>query len=375
MDAEPQCNTSADDSPADYLFIDNARFISMIAIVMRHCELSLFGSSPPPPLEDALVQFRTFGVQLFFVNSAFLMSDWLTRRDSGPRGYWNSRVAQLVLPWLIWVVIYSAIDLLKLLAGYDRRTVEIPGRILHNMFETSYWFVPILFVSLAIMLPLRRYWHSWWFGLALLCLSLIYGVNQYGRWFPSGHSIAFFGYLFPIWFGMQLFQHFRAVVTWVNSVPRWLMLVVFSVTFGLTIAEDRIMETLGFPNDYNALQISNQLYSLVVLSVLIRLPVRVVPSFIDVRKESYGIYLTHEVVAVVGRGAINFASGRPASGESLFVRLPQLVQDPLARIGLWVLWSAVVYIASLLVTKALRGTPLAWTVGIKERGKPSGDPG
>jgi hypothetical protein len=231
-------------------------------------------------------------------------------------------------------------------------------------------------VSLAIMLPLRRYWHSWWFGVALLCLSLIYGVNQYGRWFAPGHTIAFFGYLFPIWVGVQLFRHFRTVVTWVNSVPWWLMFVVFSVTFGLTIAEDRVMENLGlgFPNVYDALQISNQLYSLIVLSVLIRLPVRVVLSFIDVRKESYGIYLTHEVVAVLGRAVINFATGRPASGESLFVRLPKLVHDPLARIGLWVLWSAVVYIASLLVTKALRGTPLAWTVGIKEKGKPSDGP-
>ena len=103
------------------------------------------------------------------------------------------------------------------------------------------------------------------------------------------------------------------------------------------------------------------------LGVLLWLPVRLVPAAIDVRKESYGIYLVHEVVGVTGRGLINAVAGRNPSGESLFVRLPEIVSSPVARIELWFLWSAAVYLASLALVKALRETPFAWVAGFRDR--------
>jgi hypothetical protein len=50
-----------------YIFIDNVRFFSMIAIVMRHCERSLFSDLHVSSLERSITQFRGFGVLMFFV--------------------------------------------------------------------------------------------------------------------------------------------------------------------------------------------------------------------------------------------------------------------------------------------------------------------
>src|SRR6266850_3753340 len=312
----------------DYLFIDNARFVSMIAIVMRHCELSLFRDYHVSTLESAITQIRSFGVLLFFVNSGFLMAAWLTRPNTSVRAYWRGRLTRVGKPWLIWAGAFQMMGLVKFFF-LDRGTVGgLPQQIWKGVFHDSYWFVPILFFSLIIILPLRRYWRSWWLGSALLLLSSFYGVNQYGRWMPPSHTTAFFGYLFYLWLGLQLFQKFTTVREYVNRIPWWFILMILCFAISLMFMEDQISISVGFPNYYNALQNSNQVYAFVALVVLLKLPVRLAPSFIDVRQDSYGIYLTHQIVGSAGRATIDLAVGSSNSGKSFFSRLPELVENP-----------------------------------------------
>jgi len=193
-------------------------------------------------------------------------------------------------------------------------------------------------------------------------LSWAYGVNQYAQWIPPSHTTAFFGYLFYLWLGIQLFDRFDVVREYINRIPWWVVLLVLSCAISLMVVEDEISISLGFPNYYNALQNSNQLYALIVLVVSIKLPVNLVPSFIDVRKESYGIYLTHQIVGSVGCAIIDLTLGFSQSG-SFFARLPEMVVNPFARIAIWVLWFAVIYSISLTITKLIRRTKWAWTVG------------
>ncbi len=350
----------------DYLFIDNARFVSMIAIVMRHCELSLFRDYHVSTLESAVTQIRSFGVLLFFVNSAFLMAAWLARPNSSVRAYWQGRLNRVGKPWLVWASAFQVIGLVKFFSLEGENARELPHQILKGLFLDNYWFVPILFFSLAIMLPLRRYWRSWSLGLALLLLSWFYGVNQYTQWIPPSHTTALFGYLFYLWLGVQLFQKFRTVREYIKRIPWWFILMILCLAISLMVVEDEISISVGFPNYYNALQNSNQIYTLVVLAVLLKIPVRLTPSFIDVRKDSYGIYLTHQIVGSVGRATIDFAAVvLSTSGKSFFTRLPEMVENPFARIAIWVLWFGFVYTTSLVMTKWLRRTTWAWTVGEK----------
>ena len=350
----------------DYLFIDNARFVAMIAIVMRHCELSLFRDYHVSTLESAITQIRSFGVLVFFVNSAFLMAAWLAQPNATVRAYWRGRLSRVAKPWLIWASAFQVLGLVKFFSLDEGNVQDLPHQIWKGLFLDNYWFVPILLFSLAIMLPLRRYWRSRWFGLALLLLSWFYGVNQYGQWIPPSHTTAFFGYLFYLWLGVQLFEKFSAVREYIKRIPWWLVLVILCLAISLMVVEDEISISVGFANYYNALQNSNQLYALVVLAVLLKLPVRLTPAFIDVRKDSYGIYLTHQIVGSLGRAAIDFAVvGLSGSGKSFFNRLPETVENPFARIAIWILWFGFVYTTALMITKWLRRTRWAWTVGEK----------
>ena len=225
----------------DYLFIDNARFVSMIAIVMRHCELSLFRDYHVSTLESAITQIRSFGVLLFFVNSAFLMAAWLARPNASVRAYWRGRLIRVGKPWLIWAGGYQVIGLVKFFlvpSGGNLRA--LPHQIWQGFFLDNYWFVPILFFSLAIMLPLRRYWRSWWLGSALLLLSWFYGVNQYAQWIPPSHTIALFGYLFYLWLGVQLFQKFTSIREYVRRIPWWFVLLIWCFAISLMVVEDEI---------------------------------------------------------------------------------------------------------------------------------------
>ena len=343
----------------------------MIAIVMRHCELSLFRDYHVSTLENAITQIRSFGVLLFFVNSAFLMAAWLARPNTTVQAYWRGRLTRVGKPWLIWASAYQVLGLVKFfLLPEGGNLTGLPYQIWKGVFLDNYWFVPILFFSLAVMLPLRRFWRSWWLGAALMLLSWFYGVNQYAEWIPPSHTTAFFGYLFYLWLGVQLFQHFRAVREYVNRIPWWFVLTILCFAIALMVVEDEVSISGGFPNHYSALQNSNQIYALVVLVVLIKLPLRVAPSFIDVQKDSYGIYLLHQIVGSVGRATIDLAVGSARSGKSFFTRLPEVIENPFARIGIWVLWFGFVYTTSLVITKVLRQTPWAWTIGEKTAAAP-----
>jgi membrane-bound acyltransferase YfiQ involved in biofilm formation len=365
MPTAPAIGESGTSGRSDYLFIDNARFVSLIAIVMRHCELSLFRDYHVSALENAITQLRSFGVLLFFINSGFLMAAWLARPNTSVEAYWRGRLTRVGQPWLIWAGAYQVIVLARFFFREGGQISALPYQIWKGVFLDNYWFVPILFFSLAILLPLRRYWQSWWLGAAFFLLSWFYGLNQYAQWISPSHTTAFFGYLFYLWLGVQLFQNFTAVRAYVDRLPWRLVLMILGFAITLMIVEDEISILSGFPNHYSALQNSNQVYALVVLVILLKLRVRLVPSFIDVRRDSFGIYLTHQIVGSVGRAAIDLAVGWSSQGESFFTRLPEMVENPFARIGIWVLWFGVVYTTSLVLTKLLRRTSWAWTVGEK----------
>jgi peptidoglycan/LPS O-acetylase OafA/YrhL len=108
-----------------YIFIDNVRFLSMIAIVMRHCERSLFSDLHVSSLERSITQFRGFGVLMFFVNSAFLMAAWLARPNSSIRTYWWGRLNRVGKPWLIWASVYQIIELTKFFVRQETNLSEL----------------------------------------------------------------------------------------------------------------------------------------------------------------------------------------------------------------------------------------------------------
>jgi len=105
--------------PRDYGYIDNVRILSMLAIVLLHSGQVLFHSEATSSLERLILQFRTFGVPLLFVNSAFLMTDWLDRRSNDVGAYWKSRVYRIGMPWFFWLTAYMVFDSCKALLRHE----------------------------------------------------------------------------------------------------------------------------------------------------------------------------------------------------------------------------------------------------------------
>ena len=326
----------------------------MIAIVLLHSGQVLFSSEAATLTERLILQFRTFGVPLLFVNSAFLMADWLERNGNDLAEYWKSRFFRIAVPWGFWVTIYMALDSYKALLRHEKLAWIYHNELLRTIFATPFWFVPILFFSLALMMPLRRYWNSKWLGLGTLALTLIYGANLHAGWFPSSHTIAFFGYLFPIWLGIQLYRHLDVVASWVNRLPGWVPVVALLATFFLAFSEFNSFPKPGYGS--NALQISNLFYALAVLLLLMKFPLRIAPTFVDPRKETFGIYLTHEVILMFAVGLFHLFVGET-------IQTVARSYSAGGRISIWFLMTALVFAGCLFSTKVIRSTPWAWTVG------------
>jgi len=340
--------------PRDYGYIDNVRFLSMIAIVLLHAGQVLFSSEAATLSERLILQFRTFGVPLLFVNSAFLMSDWLERHGNDVAEYWKSRFFRIAVPWGFWVTIYMALDSYKALLRHEKLAWIYHNELLRTVFFTPFWFVPILLFSLALMLPLRRYWNSGWLGLGTLLLTLVYSANLHMGWFPDSHTTAFLGYLFPVWIGIQLYRRLDAVSSWVGRLPGWVPIAALCATYFAAVYEYSSFPKPGYGS--SALQISNLLYAFAVLLVLMRFPFRIAPTFIDARKDTYGIYLTHELVLMFTVGIFHLLVGEP-------IQAAIRTYGTASRISIWFLVTVFVFTGCLIVTRFLRSTSWAWTVG------------
>lgn len=347
----------------DFLFIDNARFLAMAAIVLRHCNVFAVMESSLSPTENCLIQLRSFGVPLFFISTAFLLAQWLHRHSSPVWGYWTNRWDRVVKPWIIWVSIYIGIDLLKLTVRHHLALHDWAWEIWTDIFGRAYWFVPILMFSLAILLPLRRFWNTSWLGCVFLGLSLLYGLNQFFSWFDRGHTLALFAYLFPMWLGLQLYNHFHKIYSWLRGVS-WAWIVgLIGLAAGTMFVEDLLLRRSGSVISASPLRLSNYFYTLIVLMVLMKTQFRLAPFFLNVRKENYGIYLIHPIVLSVGRGVIDWLTGLPEGGKTFFERLPEFVSNTWWRIAIWLGWFVLVYAISLGLTKLVRRVSWGALVG------------
>lgn len=347
-----------------YLFVDNARFLSIVCIVLLHTNWFEIDRSPSL-LESTIVALRGFGILTFFVITSFLMASKMQKPQFNVLSYYRERVNRIGKPYLVWLSVLLSIAFSRLIVLGEFRLIDIPLEVWHTTFFTAFWYIPVLLFSLAVMLLLRRHWWKPWFPLAAFGASLVYAVNQYFQWFIPVHSFAFFGFLFYMWVGLWLHRNLERVQSWVLALPWWKLGAVAALGLTLATAEARLLIHLGSLNPYDGLRLSNQIYALICLLIILKLPWRLAPAFVDVRKDSYGIHLIQVLVNMLGKSAITlllFVLGIDQS-FTFFDRVPEYVPNPLLRVAIWFSWFVLVYGISLWITQRIRRTRLAWTVG------------
>jgi membrane-bound acyltransferase YfiQ involved in biofilm formation len=359
---------------SNFVFANNVRFFSMAAVVAQHSFTGFAQAvdfSQSDILFRFLVQLCKFGTIGFFLISGFLMGEGLTQRSS--KEYLGRRIHTVLRPWLTWFGIFAVLSLAS-----RRMTGRLANSVTGHhgleyiawahglLFQTAYWFVPNLMFAICVLLLCRRFLARIWLGLALLLLSLFYGVNLYTQWIPmQGHTEALFGFIFYLWLGSWAARNLNRVTQFIRSIPMPVLLASTALLGLAALGESHALDQMGSLDALNTLRISNQAFSIAVVLTIFKVRRALSPRTLDVRSTTFGVYLSHTVVLTA---AINIAKRGPLS--AIFVQIGHLGTAAVipASLCAWI----TIYGCSLAVTYMIASRPgLCWMVGARQSGSPA----
>jgi membrane-bound acyltransferase YfiQ involved in biofilm formation len=355
----------------EYLFVDSVRFWSMIAIVGMHGQqvFEPLGMLSPHPVQVLSTPLK-FGTIAFFLISGFLLGDRL--RTCDPTTYLSRRVKRVFVPWMCWFLLFFA---MHLYAFHKSNGIPVTislaeaqivwGRIFYCLVDTAYWFVPNLLLGLCVLLVFRKSIYSLWLGAGLLAIDLFYVVNIYEEWMPSRHTEAFLGFVFYLWLGSYVSGHLERLKSWLSGVSMYALVAMTALAALLAYGEAQILFHRRSLDPLNTLRLSNQVFSVLVVLLLVKIGGKTWPRFVDVRRETFGIYLCHTIVL---GGAIHLASkmaGTLAGSWWLTTHFGLVLVSLVAGGG--------TYGVSLGITKVLAGWRwTGWLVGAVDEGARDG---
>jgi len=336
---------AAQRAPKTHLFVHTVRFWSMAAIIAMHSQPPFHATHGITLARlQLLVQPFKFGTIGFFLISGFLMGDRF--QTDRPFDYLRRRISAIFTPWLFWSMLF-AVYLLAADHAHHRialtTTHSTLTAFLHEVEncvrKTSFWFVPNLFVGLSLLLIFRKHLDSLRFGAVLLAVDLFYVVNIYTRWLPSSHTDATFGFVFYLWLGAYTARHIGRLQQAISRVPLTFHLGLIGVTGVAACGEIHLLQCLAVVDPTNTLRLTNQIFSLAVVLLLVRFRFATWPRFVDVPSQTFGLYLIHPLALIALDNAMHrLLSTHPSSA---------------AVLGEWAGSFVVAYAASLMVTKIL----------------------
>lgn len=348
---------------SSYLFVSNVRFFAMLSIVWVHTVL-FFGNTTEKTtsayFQVMLEQVGKFGTIAFFLISGFLLGDRLTGNDNRV-GYLFRRGRAILVPWLFWGCAGFAVAFSCDLLGHDGATLT---KSLHDavrqyvefvFLRSFYWFVPNFIVCLAIVLMLYRRVADYIQGPLFFAFGLFYGVNAYLNIIEPRHPAALFGFVFYVWLGSYAYRNSEALNGWLHRTS-WIRLIMYTAVAGLAaLAEYHLLRQRSSVDPNNTLRISNQLFSVLMVLLIVKCRRPLPPLWINVRTETFGIYLIHGLLLELAQ------MGRNRFSAEVMARIHA---SGIATIGLGLSFFVAVYLSSLAITKWIRSVPmLRWVVG------------
>jgi membrane-bound acyltransferase YfiQ involved in biofilm formation len=209
-------------------------------------------------------------------------------------------------------------------------------------------------LALAIILVFARHVNSWRFGTIYLCAALFYAVNIYVSWIPSLHTTAAVGFVGYLWLGAWSARNWEKVNAMLARCPAWRLAVVAVAAWSLSIGEANLLRSRNYIDPLNTLRISNQIFSIAVVALLLKCPKRISPKCINVREHTFGLYLAHTVILA----PISWLALRYADWTKAVVGL--------GCFGIGIVLFTLTYLGSLILTALLASQPrLCWTVGAR----------
>ena len=350
----------------EYMFIHTVRFWCMLAIVFMHTGIKFIKYEPVQLGELSLVvQPFKFGTIGFFLISGFLLGDRLP--DKGPLTYLRRRANRLVPAWIFWYGLQTAYTTCRALWPMGRSNLSAhvvaatawmqAGRCLTG---TALWFVPNFMVALICVVLCRRWLNDLRLGAIFLAANLFYSVNVYMRWIPSQHTEAVFGFVFYLWLGAWCAHRKEALDRWTASLSTECLLACLGLAIAGAMLEARMLFEHHCADPLNTLRFCNQVYSMVVVILLMRIRRVTWPRSVNVGATTYGIYLTHSMVV-----AVLFAAAAP------FVFRPDHVIGYGGLLAVWSILAPVSYVTALFLAKMFGSLPWPWIVGSVQNEEPA----
>ena len=336
----------------------------MVAIVLIHCcerYISIFNIAKMPWFCQLIIQTSKFGTIVFFIVSGFLAGDKLGQGT--PIAYMKKRLQVIFKPWLLWFILTGtlvAMVHLREAKHIVRSWHDVAGATVHYaeifLFHTPFWYVPNLLVALTFLLLLRHFFDGKKIPILLMLISLAYGFNIYTHWVGTSQTEAVLGFAFYLWLGMWAAQSRVLLDKWLSNVPIWSLVSLAILAWFAGIEEAHVLTRLATLDEFNTLRISNQLYSVAVMLVILKFRRSVSPGVIDPRATTFGVYLTHTMV--LGSVAAVLKHSIPYLSSSTFWTKAE------GGIILTLAIFSLTYAISLSLTLFLQAHPkLRWTVG------------
>ena len=343
----------------NHLFVNNVRFWSILSIIAIHSAGVFAVVDSNQDLGFALLAPFKFATIGFFLISGFLMGERVDRRD--PLAYLMRRFKKVFIPWSFW---FGTMCVLLVIREFIFRPGSNALENLHiayvtsraTLLDTSFWFVPNLLLSIAILLMCRRYLYSLKLGFVLCLFNLVYVVNIYASWFTTLHTQALFGFVFYLWLGSYAAHNFERMSRFLAKIPTAALVAGSAITGAAAYGESHLLFVLHSADPLNTLRLSNQAFSIFVVLMIFKFRRATWPAFIDVRRHTFGLYLSHlAFVMLLGRTLRHFPRWAP---DSIYV-------SAIEGVVLWVALSVTAYVCCLLLTRWLASRPsLQWMVGL-----------
>jgi len=347
-----------------FLFVDNIRFVSMACIVAMHTMLL--------PLDPAritgdivLMQMMKFSTICFFLIGGFLLGTKIERER--PLRYFLHRLDSTFLPWLLWFCAYAFLEAASRMAHKGPSPQALVSTIASAFLYSSYWFIPNFMLSLGILLLFRKYILRLWFGAIWAAVSVFYGVNLYLRWLPTDSTTAVFGYVFYLWLGCFISRKREKAQKALDSINGAWFVLALALGLAASLFEAGMLQhrTRDF---LNTLRVSNQVFSLVAFASLLRIKRRLSPAWMDVRKHTFGIYLTHAFILYLYTSLfVHIMAGAYSVSSNYYYQkylLPET--NPGTRLLVWAAAFAVTYASSWLAAFLLARSGCGRLIGARE---------
>lgn len=362
-------NLQAPKPKTNFDFIDTIRCIAMMGIVYEHCLVVVnLSKSYEVLILIGVAQLFKFATITFFIISGFLIN--FKFQEYGTIQYLKNRFKNTILPWGIWLLIlillqfiYKELYNIPLEDKYNLPPYLelIAQELIFSIFYTSFWFIPNFFICIIILLFFKRYIYKIWFGIALTILSLIYSINIYYMWFIPDHTTALLGYVSYLWLGVMINRYFSEINQIIKKTSFLIIISIIIILFCLSVRESFFIYQLGKTDYLNTLRISNILYSISIFALLLKIgKIQWLIKYIEPKSTTYGIYLTHWMIALFVPPFIFFK----------LLGIEHSVLEPnnltvLEKIILSGLRWLIAYSISFMLVKIISRTKLKWSIGVK----------